>query len=140
MALPERFEPWYLLVVVAFLTGAGSTLFPTGGAGIAVVDLLVAAAVGLFWAFGVYVFVGTFRNYVASYSETGGSLWEPRFLAPFVVGGVAGGVVYVTRPIEGSSTPALLVDALTAGFWAFVITMIVMLIASYVVTGYREAQ
>jgi hypothetical protein len=140
MALPDRFEPWHLLVVAAFLVGAGSTLFPTAGAGIAVVDLLVAVVVGLFWAFGVYVFVGTFRNYVASYAETGGSPWNPRFLAPFAAGAVASVAVVIAEPIERDSLAALAVDALQIGFWAFVLAMAAVLVASYVIAGYREAQ
>ncbi|QKY20287.1 hypothetical protein B4589_007805 [Halolamina sp. CBA1230] len=140
MALPERFEPWYLLVVAAFLVGSGASLLGSGTGGFVLVIGLTAVLSGLLWAFAVYVFVGTFRNYVTSYADSGGSLWNPRFLAPFVVGALAGGVVYVTRPIEGKPTTELVVGALSAGFWAFVIAMIVVLTASYVIAGYREAQ
>jgi len=140
MALPDRFEPWYLLVLAAFLVGAGGSLLGSGVEGIGLVDALNALLGGLLWAFAVYVFVSTFRNYVTSYAEGGGSLWDPRFLAPFVVGALAGVVVYVWQPIAGQSSTALLVDALTVGFWAFVLSMIAMLTTSYVIAGYRETQ
>ena len=74
MALPERFEPWYLLVAVAFLVGAGGSLLGSGFEGFPLVIGLNALLSGLLWAFAVYIFVGTFRNYLTSYSETGGSL------------------------------------------------------------------
>lgn len=138
MALQDRFEPWHLIVVAAFLVGAAGSL---AGAGAFTVPALLAAAVsGMLWGFAVYVFVSTFRNYVGSYAETGGSLWDPRFLAPFVVGALAAGVVYVWEPIERDSAAALVADALQIGFWAFVVAMVLILTGSYVVAGYREAQ
>lgn len=137
MALQDRFEPWHLLVVAAFLVGAGGSL---AGAGAFNVSALLGALVsGVLWAFAVYVFVSTFQNYVGSYAETGGSLWDPRFLAPFVVGALTAGVVYVWEPIERSSTGALVADALQVGFWAFVLAMVLMLAGSYVAAGYRES-
>jgi len=139
MALPDRFEPWHALLAAAFLVGAAGSLLGSGAGGIAVVDALTAVLTGLLWAFAVYVFVGTFRNYVVSYAETDGSLWDPRFLAPFVVGALAAVGVLAWPPIAGQSTTGLAVDALTVGFWAFVIAMAVVLTASYVVAGYRES-
>jgi len=140
MALPDRFEPWHLLVVAAFLVGAGASLLGSGFEGFPLVIGLNALLSGLFWAFGVYIFVGTFRNYVASYAETGGSPWNPRFLAPFAAGVVAAAAVVIAEPIERDSLAALAVDALQVGFWAFVLAMAAVLLGSYVVAGYREAQ
>ncbi|WP_049981958.1 hypothetical protein [Halolamina rubra] len=139
MALPDRFEPWHALLVAAFLVGAAGSLLGSGAAGIAAVDVLTAVLTGLLWAFAVYVFVGTFRNYVVSYAETDGSLWDPRFLAPFVVGGIATAAVLLWRLFDPEITGPAITDALTVGFWAFVIAMAVVLTASYVVAGYREA-
>ncbi|MFW5935037.1 MAG: hypothetical protein ACOCQL_04225 [Halolamina sp.] len=139
MALSDRFDPWHALLVAAFLVGAGGSLLSNTTAGIGVTPVLIAVLTGLLWAFAVYVFVGTFRNYVASYADGGGSLWDPRFLAPFVVGAIAAGVIAVWQPIEHQSAGELAVDALTVGFWAFVIAMAVLLTASYVLAGYREA-
>ncbi|NHX36894.1 MULTISPECIES: hypothetical protein [Halolamina] len=136
MPLQDRFERWHLLLFAAFLVGAGGSL--SGATAIHVPALLAAVLSGLLWAFAVYVFVATFRNYVASYAETGGSLWSPRFLAPFAVGAVAAVGIYVWEPIERASTGALVADALTVGFWAFVLTMVLSLTGSYVVAGYRE--
>jgi|AntRauTorcE11898_2_1112593.scaffolds.fasta_scaffold04381_5 hypothetical protein len=136
MTLRDRFEPWHLLVVAAFLVGAGGSL---AGAGAFHVQALLAAVVsGVLWAFAVYIFASTFRNYVGSYAETGGSLWDPRFLAPFVVGTVTAGVVYVWEPIERSSPAALVADGLQVGFWAFVVAMALVLVWSYAAAGYRE--
>ena len=140
MALPDRFEPWHALLLAAFLVGAGGSLATSIHAGIDPVAVFNAVASGLLWAFAVYVFVGTFRNYVVSYTETDGSLWDPRFLAPFVVGGIAAVAVLLWRLFDPGITGPAITDALTVGFWAFVLSMIVMLTASYVVAGYREAQ
>ncbi|GAB7094759.1 hypothetical protein JCM30237_19120 [Halolamina litorea] len=138
MALPDRFEPWHVLLVAAFLVGAGGSLAATTG--IAFVNLATAVLSGLLWAFAVYVFVGTFRNYVTSYADTGGSLWDPRFLAPFVVGAVAAVAVLAWRLTESAFSGPMVTEALTVGFWAFVLAMVVVLTASYVVAGYREAR
>jgi len=140
MSLLDRVEPWHALLVAAFLVGTGGSLVGGNAAGIAVVDVLMAALSGLLWAFAVYVFVGTVRNYVASYAETGGSLWDSRFLAPFVVGGIAVVAMLAWRLFDPGIAGLVITDALTVGFWAFVLAMIVMLTASYVVVGYREAQ
>ncbi len=140
MTLRDRFEPWHVLVLAAFLVGAAGSLLGNTGAGVGPLVASTAVLSGLLWAFAVYVFVSTFRNYVTSYAEEGGSLWDPRFLAPFAVGFLAAGAVYVWRPIEPLSAADRVVDALTVGFWAFVLSMIVMLTASYVVAGYRDAQ
>lgn len=139
MALQDRFEPWHLLVVVAFLVGAAGSLAGAGTPTFSVSALLAAAVSGVLWGFAVYVFVSTFRNYVGSYAETGGSLWDPRFLAPFAVGALAAAVVFVWEPIERASTAALVADALQIGFWAFVLAMVLILTGSYVLAGYREA-
>ena len=138
MALPDRFEPWHLLVVAAFFVGAGGSL--AGATAIHVPALLAAAVSGVLWGFAVYIFTSTFQNYVGSYAETGGSLWDPRFLAPFVIGALTAAVVYVWEPIERASTAALVADALQVGFWAFVLAMVLLLAGSYVLAGYREAQ
>ncbi len=140
MALPDRFEPWHVLVVAAFLVGAGGSLLGSGAEGFVLVIGLQTALSGLLWAFAVYIFVGTFRNYVTSYSETGGSLWDPRFLAPFAVGALAAAALVGWRLPEEGVTPSLVAGALSAGFWAFVLAMVAVLTASYVVAGYREAQ
>ncbi|WP_435119055.1 hypothetical protein [Halolamina sp. C58] len=140
MALPDRFDPWHVLVVPAFLVGAGASLLGSGFEGFPLVIGLTAVLSGLLWAFAVYVFVGTFRNYVMSYSEAGGSLWDPRFLAPFAVAVVAAVAVAAWEPIERESAALLLADALQVGFWTFVAAMAVVLTVSYVVAGYREAQ
>ncbi|MFW5949210.1 MAG: hypothetical protein ACOCSD_06390 [Halolamina sp.] len=137
MALPDRVAPWHALLVAAFLVGAVGSLL--GATAIHVPALVAAVLSGLLWAFAVYVFVKTFRNYVGSYAEADGSLWDPRFLAPFVVGAVAAVVVAVWQPIEQPSTADLVVHALTVGFWGFVLAMVVILTASYVLAGYREA-
>ncbi|GAB7012052.1 hypothetical protein [Halolamina salina] len=140
MALPDRFEPWHVLVVAAFFVGTAGSLFGSGTDGFGLVNVLTAVLSGLLWAFAVYVFVGTFRNYVTSYADTGGSLWDPRFLAPFVVGALAAAALFGWRLTETGFSPSLIAGALSAGFWAFVLAMVVVLTASYVVTGYREAQ
>ncbi|WP_053949083.1 hypothetical protein [Halolamina sediminis] len=140
MALPDRFEPWHVLVVAAFLVGAGGSLLGSGTEGFVLVIGLKTVLSGLLWAFAVYIFVGTFRNYVTSYSETGGSLWDPRFLAPFAVGVLAAAALVGWRLPEEGVTPSLVAAALSAGFWAFVLAMVAVLTASYVVAGYREAQ
>lgn len=138
MALRDRFEPWHLLLVAAFLVGAAGSL--AGATAIHVPALLAALLSGLLWAFVVYVFVSTFRNYVTSYADTGGSLLDPRFLAPFAIGALAAAVVFVWEPIERPSTGALVADALQVGFWTFVATMVLILSGSYVLAGYREGR
>lgn len=140
MALRDRLEPWHTLPVAAFLVGTAGSLAGAGAAGVGVPDALAAVLSGLLWAFAVYVFVGTFRNYVTSYAEGGGSLWDPRFLAPFVVGTLAAVAVLAWRLTETEFAPSLLAGALAAGFWAFVLAMVVVLIASYALAGYREGQ
>ena len=139
MTLRDRVEPWHALLIVAFLVGAGGSVLGNTAAGVGVMIVLTAVLSGLLWAFTVYVFVGTFRNYVTSYAETGGSLWDPRFLAPFAVGGVAAAAALGWQLTDAEFAWPMVTDALTVGFWAFVLSMIVMLTASYVVAGYREA-
>ncbi|KPN29521.1 hypothetical protein SY89_00234 [Halolamina pelagica] len=134
----DRVEPWHALLVAAFLVGTAGSLVGGNVAGIAVVDVLTAALTGLLWAFAVYVFVATFRNYVNSYGETDGSLWNPRFLAPFVAGTLTAVAIVVWEPVERASTGALIADGLMVGFWAFVLVMALILTGSYVVAGYRE--
>lgn len=140
MTLRDRFEPWHLLLVAAFAVGAAGSLLGNTAAGAGPLVVSTAVLSGLLWAFAVYVFVGTFRNYVASYAETGGSLWDPRFLAPFVVAGIAVLAMLVWRLFDPGISGPVITDALTVGFWAFVLAMVAILTASYVVAGYREAR
>lgn len=138
MALQDRFDSWDAPVALAFFVGAAGALFGSIPAGIGVVVLLNAVLSGLLWAFAVYIFVSTFHNYVESYAETGGSLRSPRFLTPFVVAALAGVALFGWRLAETAFSPQLVARALSVSFWAFVITMALVLVWSYAVAGYHE--
>lgn len=137
MSLRDRVDSWHAILAAVFLFGAVVSLLQASTVdGFAALN---AAANGLLWAFLFHIVAGTLRNYVAEYAGTGGSLTAPRFLAPFVVGAVAAAAVLGALLAEEAFSLTLVATALWVGFWAFVIAMGVVLVATYVAAGYREA-
>ncbi|WP_144903557.1 hypothetical protein [Halobellus captivus] len=135
-ALRDRFRPWYLLDVAAFLFGAGGSIWRTVS-GFDELDALTtftavtAVVYGLLAVVVLRFTVGNLWSYAVEYANAGGRWSDLPFLVP-VGGGLA--VVAVTYAVTES-----LGAAAWAGFWSFAVIAGVVAVAVSLAAGYREA-
>ncbi|WP_049987215.1 hypothetical protein [Halobellus rufus] len=135
-ALPDRFRPWYLLDVAAFLLGAvGSIQRSVSGFGdlpsLTPVASVGAVVSGLFAVVVLRFTVGNLWAYAVEYANAGGQWSDLPFLAP-IGGGLAG--VAVTYAVTTS-----LGAAAWAGFWTFAVVAGVVAVAVSFAAGYEES-
>ena len=134
--LSDRFRPWFLLDVAAFLFGAGSTLRRAADgfgelAALTPLAAVTAVASGLFAVAVLRFTVGTLWGYAVEYANAGGQWSDLPFLVP-VGGGLASVVIAYT-------TTSDLGAAAWAGFWTFVVAAGVIAVAVSLAAGYGEA-
>ncbi|WP_336025021.1 hypothetical protein [Halobellus salinisoli] len=135
-ALRDRFRPWYLLDIAAFLFGAvGSIQRSVSGFGdlpsltpFAAVSAIIA---GLLAVVVLRFTVGNLWGYAVEYANAGGQWSDLPFLVP-VGGGVA--AVVLTYAVTTS-----LGAAAWAGFWTFAVVAGAVAIAVSFAAGYRES-
>jgi hypothetical protein len=133
--LPDRFRPWYALLVAVFLVGAG-VAFVDAGAALSVGSALYATLEGVLWAVAFQFTVGTVWSYAAEYRRAGGDWTDALFAAPVVVAVVAGVAAGWVAGGDWTRTAAV---AAWAAFWAFVVAAGLLAVGVRVALGYREA-
>lgn len=134
--LRERFRPWYLLDIAAFLLGALGTLWRTvsgfGGSEPLNPFLGVIAVVsGLFAVVVLRFTLGNLWGYAVEYANAGGQWTDTPFLV--TLGGGLGAVV-LTYAFTSS-----LGAAAWAGFWSFAVVAGVVSVAVSFAAGYEES-
>ncbi|MGQ4557074.1 hypothetical protein [Halobellus sp. GM3] len=131
----DRFRPWYLLDVAAFLVGAvGSLRRAASGleeqAATTTHTSVVAVAAGLLAVVVLRFTVGNLWGYAVEYVNAGGQWSDLPFLLPVGSGLAAAALAYAVTSNFGA--------AAWGGFWAFVVAAGVVAIAVSFAAGYRE--
>jgi len=131
----DRFRPWYLLDITAFLFGAASL---SDGRPAAILrgvqpDTLVlveAVASGLLGVIVLRFTLGNAWGYAVEYVDAGGSWSDGPLWAPAAAGTVAAVASYAATTNLGA--------AVWTGFWAFAFAAGVAAVAVSFAAGYRE--
>lgn len=128
MALQDRLRPWHALMLAVFAVGAGSSLLRTGI--VTVGNGFIAVLSGLFAVVIFQFTVGNVWGYAVEYYNAGGDWTDTPFLAPFIVGGIAGIAL-------GIRFESVALGAWVA-FWMFTITAALVAVGVWFFVGYRE--
>ena len=140
MSLPQRihdrFRPWYLLDVVAFLFGVASPPDVRPAAILRGVppDTLVLVEAAVSGLLGVVVLrftVGTAWGYAVEYVDAGGSWTDGPLWAPAAAGAVAA--------VASSAATTTVGAAVWTGFWVFAFVAGAAAVAVSFAAGYRDA-
>jgi hypothetical protein len=133
-AVRDRFRPWYVLDVAAFLFGFGGSLERSAGAAVLPslepFDVVVATVVGLFVVVIFRLTVGNLWAYAVEYANAGGQWTDLPFLVPIGGGVTAAAVTYAATADLGA--------AAWAGFWTFAVVAGIVAIAISFAAGYHN--
>jgi hypothetical protein len=135
-AIRDRFRPWHLLDVGAFLLGAGGSIRRTVSGFDEFASLTAFAAVtavvsGLFAVVVLRFTLGNLWGYAVEYVNAGGQWTDLPFLVPVGGGLAAVAVTYAATTSLGA--------AAWAGFWTFAVAAGVVAVAVSLAAGYSEA-
>ncbi|ADQ66535.1 hypothetical protein C499_02222 [Halogeometricum borinquense DSM 11551] len=125
--LRNGLHSWNTVVFAVFLAGTAISLH---GRPLELLPVLKSIASGVLGAILFQFTVGNVWGYAVEYRNTGGSVTDRRFLAPFVVAIAAGAVTYAYN--------ATLDAAVWTAFWAFTIMMVLLALGIRFADGYRE--
>jgi len=133
--LRDRFRPWYILDVAAFLIGAtGSVWRARSGFGelapLTPFSSVTAVVSGLFAVVVLRFTVGNLWGYAVEYANAGGQWSDLPFLVPVVSLLASVGVTYAITNSLGA--------AAWAGFWTFVVVAGAVAVAVSFAAGYSD--
>jgi len=133
----DRFRPWYLLDVLAFLFGAVSlpgvrpvAMLREGSASVEPLVLASAVVTGLLGVVVLRFTLGNAWGYAVEYVNAGGSWTDGPLWAPAAAGTVAAVASYAATTNPGA--------AVWTGFWTFAFVAAAAAVAVSFAAGYRQ--